>query len=175
MWSNQVYSYLFTGVSGFGVYLNLKSFAYVRKTFDTTNNLFNILAKDSLVTAVCSGIFCFTNLRMLFDEELLTNKLGCAAHFAGVYLPSMLGPVSSLLISLRRCVQLKYPNAIAHDSPRVNLMSTVALIVMAIYSLSYMIFDTLTDRKTFKFIVVCQASQGSLEQLEANTNASKVK
>ena len=93
MWSNQVYSYLFTIISGFGVFLNLKSFAYIRETFNTANNLFNLLAKDSLVTAICSGIFCTTNFLMLLNEEVLTNKMGCAAHFAGLYLPMMLGTV----------------------------------------------------------------------------------
>ena len=53
MWSNPVYSYLLTIISGLGTFTNLKSFAYVTKTFDTTNNLFNILAKDS-VSLQCS-------------------------------------------------------------------------------------------------------------------------
>ena len=172
MWSNQVYSYLLTAISGFGTFLNLKSFAYIRKTFDTTNNLFNFLAQDSLVTTICSGIFCTTNLVMLFNEELLTNKLGCAAHFVGIYLPAMLGPVSSLLISLRRFVQLKYPNAISHNSLRANLLGTGILIVLSIYFVSFMLFDTLTDGKSFKFILICQASQGDLEQL--GNESSKV-
>ena len=166
MWSNQVYSYLFTGISGLGIFLNLKSFAYIRKTFDTTNNLLNMLAKDSLVTAICSGIFCTTNLIMLFDEDLLTNKVGCSVHFAGTFLPVMLGPVTSLLISSWRFVQLKYPNTIPHNSPRVNLMNTTILIALAIYFWSYMFFDILTGRKAFNFVQVCLANQEQSEQVE---------
>ena len=155
MWSNQVCSYLFTGISGLGVFLNFKSFAYIRKTFDTTNNLFNILAKDALATGICSGIFCTTNLIMLFNEELLTDKVGCAMHFAGAYLPAVLGPVTSLLISLRRFLQLKYPTTIALNSSKVNLISTVILIATSIYHWSYMFFDILTGRKAFNFAQVC--------------------
>ena len=166
MWSNQVYSYLLTGISGFGTFSNFKSFAYIRKTFDTTNNLFNILAKDSLATAICSGIFCTTNIIKLLDEDLFTSELGCVVHFAGVYLPGMLGPVSSLMISVRRFVQLKYPNSIAHNSQRANLMVSALLALMAFIYLSFLVFDTFTESKGFNFIEVCQGHL--LEQPEGS-------
>ena len=156
MWSNQVYSYLLTGISGFGTFSNFKSFAYIRKTFDTTNNLFNILAKDSLITAISSGIYCITNFIKLLDEDLLTSKLGCVAHFTGLYLPTMLGPVTSLMISVRRFIQLKYPNAIAHNSQRANLMMSAILTLMALFYWGFLVFDTFTESKGFNFIEVCQ-------------------
>ena len=151
MWSNPVYSYLLTIISGLGTFTNLKSFAYVTKTFDTTNNLFNILAKDSLAAALCSAIYCATNIIKLINEDLLKSKFGCVVHFAGIYLPTMLGPISSLLISLRRFVQLKYPNAIPHNSLRCNLMINVILTISAIYYLSYLLLDTFNPFNDVKF------------------------
>ena len=161
MWSNQVYSYLLTGISGIGTFSNLKSFTYIRKTFDTTNNLFNVLAKDSLATTICSGIFCTTNIIKLFNEDFLTSKLGCVAHFAGVYLPSTLGPVASLLISVRRFIQLKYPHAISHNSRAANVIVTVILAFMACLQMFFLLFDTLTESNQYLFIEVCQ---GHLDQ-----------
>ena len=159
MWSNPVYSYLFTIISGFGTFTNLKSFAYITQTFDTTNNLFNILAKDSLATAICSAIYCATNIIKLINQDLLKSKFGCVVNFAGVYLPTVLGPLSSLLISLRRFVQLKYPNAIPHNSLRCNLMVNVILTISTIYYLSYLLLDTFNDIKGFNFIEHCQGMQ----------------
>ena len=158
MWSNPVYAYLLTGLSGLGIITNLKSYAYVTKTFDTTNNLFNILSKDSLVTAICSAIFFVTNIIKLINEDLLRSKLGCVAHFAGLFLPSMLGPLSFLLISMRRFVQLKYPNAIAHNSQKCNLIANVILAIGALYYLSYLLVDTYNDLKGFNFIEHCQGN-----------------
>ena len=156
MWSNPLYSYLLTIISGLGTLTNLKSFAYVTKTFDTRNNLFNILAKDSLVAAICSAIFFATNLIKLINGDLLKSKLGCVVHFAGIYLPTMLGPVSSLLISLRRFIQLKSPNAIAPNSLKCNYIVNVILIICAIYYLALLLFDTFYDFKAFKFLLHCQ-------------------
>ena len=159
MWSNPVYSYLLTGLSGLGTFTNIKSFVYVTKTFDTTNNLFNILSKDSLATAICSAIYFATNVIKLINEDYLQSKLGCAVHFAGLYLPAMLGPVSSLLISIRRFIQLKYPNAISPKSLRCNLIVNVILIIGAIYYLALLPFDIYNDFKGFNFISICQGIQ----------------
>ena len=169
MWSSQVYSYLLTGISGLGTFSNFKSFSYIRKTFDTTNNLFHLLATDSMTTAICSGIFCTTSLIKLFDEDLFTSKAGCIAHFAGLYIPGMLGPVSSLLISVRRFIQLKYPMAIAHNSQRANVAFSAILTLMAICYLSFLIFDTSSEAKGFNFIEVCQ------NHLEQPDDPSKVR
>ena len=147
-----MYSYLLTGISGFSTFSNFKSFAYIRKTFDTTNNLFNILAKDSLVSAIGSGIYCTTNIIKLWDEDLLTSDLGCVAHFIGLYLPTMLGSVSSLLISVRRFIQLKYPNAIGHNSQKANLMMNAILILMGIYYQGCL----LLNMERIKFVAICQ-------------------
>ena len=156
MWSNPVYSSLLTIISGFGTLTNLKSFAYVTKTFDTQNNLFNILAKDSLVTAICSATYFTTNVIKLINDDLLKGKLGCVIHFAGMFLPVMLGPLSSFLISLRRFIQLKFPNAIAPKSLRCNRIVNVILTISAIYHIVILLFDTFKDIKTFKFIAHCQ-------------------
>ena len=159
MWSNPLYSYLLTIISGLGTLTNLKSFAYVTKTFDTTNNLFNILAKDSLAAALCSAIYCATNIIKLINEDLLKSKFGCVVHFAGIYLPTILGPISSLLISLRRFVQLKYPNAISPKSLRCNLIVSLILTISAIYYLVIVLLDTLNDFKGFNNISLCQGAQ----------------
>ena len=159
MWSNPVYSYLLTIISGLGTFTNLKSFAYVTKTFDTTNNLFNILAKDSLAAALCSAIYCATNIIKLINEDLLKSQFGCVVHFAGMYLPAVLGPISSLLISLRRFVQLKYPNAISPKSLRCNLIVNLILTTSAIYYSVILLLDTFNDFKVSGFISLCQGEQ----------------
>ena len=171
MWSNPLYSYLLTIISGLGTLTNLKSFAYVTKTFDTRNNLFNILAKDSLVAAICSAVFFATNVIKLINDDLLKSKLGCVVHFAGIYLPTMLGPVSSLLISLRRFIQLKSPNATAPNSLRCNHIVNVILIICAIYHLLFLLFDTFNDNKAFRFIAHCQRGM-ILPSLEDNSKVS---
>ena len=159
MWSNPVFSYLLAIISAFSTFTNFKSFSYVTKTFNTSNNLFNILAKDSLTAAICSAIHLATSFINLINEDLLKSKFGCVVHFAGMYLPAVLGPISSLLISLRRFVQLKYPNAIPHNSLRCNLMINVILTISAIYYLSYLLLDTFNDIKGFNFIEHCQEMQ----------------
>ena len=159
MWSNPVYSYLLTIISGLGTFTNLKSFAYVTKTFDTTNNLFNILAKDSLAAALCLAFFCATNIIKLINEDLLKSQFGCVIHFAGIFLATLLGPVSSLMISLRRFVQLKYPNAISPRSLRCNLIVSLILTISAIYYLVIVLLDTLNDFKGFNNISLCQGAQ----------------
>ena len=96
MWSNPVFSYLLGFISALSTFTNLKSFAYVTKTFDTSNNLFNILAKDSLAAAICSAIFSATNFINIINEDLLKSKLGCVVHFAGIFLP--------LVLLVRSCI-----------------------------------------------------------------------
>ena len=156
MWSNPVYSYLLTGISGLATFTNLKSFSYVTKTFDTNNNLFYILSKDSLAAATCSAIYFATNIIKLINGDLLTSKLGCVVHFAGLYIPTMLGPITSLLIALRRFVQLKYPNAIVHNSIRCNVMANVIMATGVLYYLSYLLVDTYNDIHGYNFIDHCQ-------------------
>ena len=159
MWSNPVFSYLLAIISAFSTFTNFKSFSYVTKTFDTSNNLFNILAKDSLTAAICSAIHLATSFINLINEDLLKSKLGCVAHFAGLFLPSGLGPVSSLLISLRRFVQLKYPNGISTMSLRCNFIFNVILTISTIYCLALLLLDTIYDFKGFNFISHCQGIQ----------------
>ena len=68
MWSDKTYTYLLTGISGLGTLSNLNCFDYIRKTFDIKGNIFNILAKDSLVTAVSNGLYFITNVIDLIDQ-----------------------------------------------------------------------------------------------------------
>ena len=108
---------------------------------------------------ICSAIFSATNFINLINENLLKSKLGCVVHFAGIFLPLVLGPVSSLLISLRRFVQLKSPNAISPKSLRCNLIVNLILTISAIYYLAILLFDTFSHFKGFNFINHCQGLQ----------------
>ena len=159
MWSNPVFSYILAIISAFSTFTNFKSFSYVTKTFDTSNNLFNILAKDSLAATICSALLSATSFINLINEDLLKSKLGCVVHFAGIYLPSGLGPLSSLLISLRRFVQLKYPTAISPKSLRCNLIVNVILTISTIYFLALVLIDTFYNFKGVNFISHCQGIQ----------------
>ena len=155
MWSNKIYSYLLTVFSALGTLTNYTCFKYIKKTFDTKGNLFNVLAQDSLATFASSTLCLVTNLIRLIDEDILRNKLGCAFQFIGLYVPGYLGPVSSLMISLRRFVQLKYPTWIPHNSGFVNMAASMFMMLVSVYYLTYMFLNTFLDLKNFNFIEQC--------------------
>ena len=155
MWSGKTYSFILTVISGFGTFFNLKCFDYVKKTFDTKVNVFYILAQDSLTTAVGSGLFFITNLINLIDEDVLKSKTGCVSHFLGLYLTCMLAPTSTLMISLRRFVLLKYPTLVPHNSTLANLIASIALATVGIYYFTFLILSILLDLKNVIFIEQC--------------------
>ena len=131
MWSNKWVSLALTGVSGLAICTNFKSYLYIKHTFNVKDNLFNILSKDSLATGTLTILYFVANIIHLVNEDALKSKIGCGFSFIGLWLPSMMGPFWSLLISLRRFVQLRYPTLIPHNSPQINCLASLIMIVLA--------------------------------------------
>ena len=156
MWSDKTYSYLFTGISGLGAISNFKCFKYMKKTFYNKGTVFNILANDSLATAICTGLYFVTNVISLIKEDFFKGKVGCVVHFSGQCLPIMLGPVSSLMISACRFIQLRFPNTALRSSQTINKGATVVILYVAIHSLTHISVDTFLEVKSYNFIELCQ-------------------
>ena len=163
MWSSKTYSLILTGISGFATLSNLVSFDYIKKTFDTRGNVFYILAQDSLTTALGSGLYFITNVINLIDEDVLKNKIGCVVHFIGLYLPCMLGATTTLMISLRRFVLLKYPALLPHNSRMVNWIASITIAFVSVYFLVILLLSTWMDLKNFDFIEHCLGNYISKE------------
>ena len=159
MWSDKTYQYLFTGISGLGAISNFQCFKYIKRTFSNKGTVFNILADDSLATAICNGLYFVTNAISLIDEDFFKSKLGCVIHFSGQYLPIVLGPVSSLMISACRFIQLRFPSVALKSSKAINKGAKVVIILVAVYYLTFMSVDTFMDGKTYNFIEQCQGHE----------------
>ena len=141
MWSSKTYAVVLTGLSGIGTLTNFTSFFYIEKTFDTNVNVFSILAKDSLANGVCCGLYFITNIINIADEDLLRSKIGCNVYCYGIFVPSMLGPVTSMMISLRRFFQLKFPTLVQDNSKVVERSVCIgigAVFVFCIVHLSFL-------------------------------------
>ena len=144
------YSYLFSGISGIGIFTNFKSYQYVTRTFPTTDDLFRILSQDSLITSLCSGLYFTTNTISIIVPEFLKNKPGCIASFLGIYIPGVVGPVISTYISLHRFAVLKLQKQFSFPW----LGSMVIMLVM-LYHLTIVFLCTYTDMRNFGFIEAC--------------------
>ena len=144
------YSYLFSGISGLGIITNFKSFKYITRTFQTTDDLFSILAKDSLISTLCSGLYFITNTIRIITPEYLKNKPGCIVQFLGIYIPGVIGPAISSYISLHRYVALKNQKQISYPW----LGSMVIMLVM-LYHLTIIFLFTYTEMRNFGFIEAC--------------------
>ena len=144
------YSYLFSGISGIGIFTNFKSYQYVTRTFPTTDDLFRILSQDSLITSLCSGLYFTTNTISIIVPEFLKNKPGCIASFLGIYIPGVVGPVISTYISLHRFAVLKLQKQISFPW----LGSMVIMLVM-LYHLTIIFLFTYTDMRNYGFIEAC--------------------
>ena len=144
------YSYLFSGISGLGILTNFKSFQYITRTFQTTDDLFNILAKDALTNTLCSGLYFTTNTISIIVPEFLRNKPGCIARFLGIYIPGVVGPVVSSYISLHRFVALKIQKQISYP-----WLGSVIITLVGLYHLTIIILFTYTDMRNFGFIEAC--------------------
>ena len=162
MWSTKTYAFLLTGISGIGTLTNLKCFKYIKKTFDIKGNVFYILAQDCLVTTIWTGLYFITNVIGLVYEDILRSKFGCLVWFSGLFLPCVLGPVSSLMISLRRYAQLKYPEKFPHNSARINRAVNEVMVWATLYFLIYMIVDIIWEMKGFNFMEVCQGNEEAI-------------
>ena len=155
MWSHKIYAYLYTGISGIGTFSNLKCFQYMRKTFNGKGAVFNILADDSLATAVGTGFFFITNIISLVEEDFFKSKMGCAIHQSGLYLPIVLGPVSSLMISMCRFIHLRFPATARSNSEAIKKIVKCVMILASSYYMTFMCVDTYLEGKSYNFIELC--------------------
>ena len=163
MWSNKTYSFLLLGISGIGTFSNFKCFKYIKKTFDTKGNVFYILVLDSLINCSCNGLYFATSSINLVNEDLINNKVGCIIQMSGNFLPSTLAPVISLLISLCRYVQLKYPLLVPYNSVLVKRLINVVIGAGTVYYLSFLFLDTFLDMKNLNYLEQCQGNTSTEE------------
>ena len=141
MWAREWIPYCFISISGAGIVANLTSCNFIRTTFNTKDNLFNILVKDSLITALGLTLQFVTELLMILNPEWLQNELGCVISHYGGFLATFIGPLVTVLISSRRFIQIKYPHLIKINSVAFNTFTTTILSIFAIYHLLFNIID----------------------------------
>ena len=164
MWSNKWVSLVLTGVSGITICTNFKSYRYIKRTFNSKDNLFSILSKDSLATGVSYILYFLANIIHFANEDVLKSKVGCSFSFVGWWLPAMMGPFWSFLITLRRFVQLRYPTRVPHNSPQINCLVSLIMIVLAFYYMTILMIDLLKDLRQFNFIEQCLDRQEILDK-----------
>ena len=79
---------------------------------------------------------------------------------------SILGPLTSFLISFRRFLGLKYPKKISNTSKIINLITTIAFVMITLYLLIFMLISTFWNLEQINWIQQC------LGQPEAKNNVS---
>ena len=141
MWSREWVPYALTSISGLGIVANLSSYRFIRTTFNINDNLFNILAKDSLITALCTILQFTTDLLMMAAPDLMRNEWGCLLNHYGGLLATFIGPAVAVLISSRRFIQIKYPVLIKINSEIFNTFTSIALLLVALYHLIFSTVD----------------------------------
>ena len=87
LWVN----YAFVGISGLGFAANFKGFKYISKTFNVNDNLFDILAKDAMITTILNGLFSIVSLIMIIDRDIIRSKFTCASLILVGFLPCTTG------------------------------------------------------------------------------------
>ena len=156
MWSREWIPYVLTSISGIGIITNLRSFRFIRATFNVQDNLFNILAKDSVIAASCLILQFATDLIIPYVEsDWVRNEYGCVLSHYGSFVSMLMGPPIAVLISSRRLIQLKYPTLIKLNSRGFNIFSTIVMSFVAVYYLAFMIIDLNLDLQEFHYIGFC--------------------
>ena len=155
MWSQEWIPYVLTSISGLGIVANLSSYRFIRTTFNINDNLFNILAKDSLITALCTILQLTTDLLMMAAPGLLRNELGCLLNNYGGLLATFIGPAVTVLISSRRFIQIKYPLLIKINSKVFNIFTSIGLLLVALYHLIFSITDMYWKLQQYSYYGLC--------------------
>ena len=96
--SNRWVNYAFIGISGFGFITNFKGFKYITETFNVNDNLFNILAKDAMITTTLNGVYSIGSLIMIIDQEVFSTRLACASLVLSGFLPMVTGTFKTIHI-----------------------------------------------------------------------------
>ena len=91
-------NYAFVGISGFGFWANFKGYKYITRTFNTADNLFNVLAKDALINTVLNGLYSFGSLIMIFNREVFKSKIACAFYILIGFIPMVTGEYTFLTL-----------------------------------------------------------------------------
>ena len=78
--ANTWVNYAFVGISGFGFWANFTGYKYITETFNTADNLFNVLTKDALINTVLNGLYSIGSVIMIFNREVFKNKIACAFY-----------------------------------------------------------------------------------------------
>ena len=167
MWSNKWVSLALTSISSLAICTNFKSYQYIKHTFNTKDNLFNILSKDSLATGTLTILYFVANIIHFVNEDALKSKIGCGFTFIGIWLPSMMGPFWNLLITLRRFVQLRYPNFVPNNSPQINCLASLLMTIVAFYYMTILMIDLLKDERHFNFVEHCLGHQEKVDKSPA--------
>ena len=167
MWSREWIPYVLTSFSGVGILANLSSYRFIKSTFNVSDNLFNILVKDSLLTTLCLTLQFITNFVLLVSPELLRNEFGCFLNHIGSNLATLIAPLMTILISIRRFIQVKNPNLIKLNSRVFNTFTTVVLSLAAIYLLTFNAINVYWDQKNFHYIGLCL---GVLDEWSTQSN-----
>lgn len=157
MWSYKTYGIFLAVISGMGTFTNFNSYNYINNSFDTNISVFNILAKDSLANGCCSALYFVTNIINLIDEDIMRNKIGCNIFCFGLLVPCMVGPCTSLMISLCRFLQLSHPTLFQINSKRAN--RNVSIVIGAVFIYCLAILSWCEN----EFTVLCQ---GGVEEAE---------
>ena len=163
MWSREWLQYVLTSLSGIGIITNLHSFLYIKRTFNTKDNLFNILIKDSLLATLCAILRFATDLIILADLDFMRTKIFCILSHYGGFLGVIIGPLITLLISIRRYIQLKYPTRIKIDSKKINIITTVSIALASVYYLGFLFLDTFGDLHQINYIMLCLGTLDGLK------------
>ena len=158
MWSHGWVPYILTFLSGTSILSNYSSFRYIKTTFNTSDNLFNILVKDALLATLCALLQFTTDFMFLTGAEFLHNKLWCSLSQYGLLLGVTIGPLTSLLISARRIIELRYPKRINISSKYFNSFTTIIMALHVIYVLAFMVTDVVADLNQFGFVSICMGT-----------------
>ena len=151
-----VINYAMVCISGLGFFANFKSYRYITKTFNTSDNLFNVLAKDALINAALNALYSIGSIIMIINRQVFkSNKFACAFWAMTGFIPIVTGPFTSFLISLRRLIGLKYPNLASRNSRFVNLVHTVSLCLVMFYTIVMIFVTTFLDLGASEFINLC--------------------
>ena len=89
--SNSWVNFAFVAISSIGFIANLKGFKYITETFNVSDNLFNILAKDAMITTIMNGFYGVGSFVMIVNRDFLKTKLACTSLIIVGFLPMVTG------------------------------------------------------------------------------------
>ena len=100
--SNAWVNYAFVGISGFGFAANFKGFKYITQTFNVSDNLFNMLAVDSMITTTLNGLWSIGSLIMIINRDVLKTSFACTSLMVIGALPIVTGETFLFYMSSKK-------------------------------------------------------------------------